>query len=295
MNEKRGAWYLLTGLVIGLALGLVYSLGLNPIEFSFIAPQSLGEAYKEQYRLLIAQAFEANGDIGRAEARLSLLHDNNMPAALAAQAQKLLAEGGDPDEARSLAALEGALRSGSLPVSPSDTALSENVLETASTDQTTPSSTPIPPTATVDPDRAILTPTANPSNIPSANPTLTPKVTPLPETLFNAVFTLYEKREVCIPGAEESLLQIEVLDEEGIPLPGMKIEVIWGDDSDTFFTGLHPDVSLGYADFRMQPTISYAVRVGERGQMESGLTAVECSNASGDDYPGGWWLTFEAP
>ena len=41
MNRGRGPWYLLTGLMVGLAIGLIYSWLLDPVEYSNASPQAL--------------------------------------------------------------------------------------------------------------------------------------------------------------------------------------------------------------------------------------------------------------
>ena len=98
MRENRGAWYLLTGLVTGIVIGLVVSIWVLPAEFARTSPQALGEDYKAVYRGLIALSYSANGDIGRARARISLLQDVNPAAVFSAQAQRQLTEGGDLDK-----------------------------------------------------------------------------------------------------------------------------------------------------------------------------------------------------
>jgi gas vesicle protein len=105
MREKRGQWYLLTGLVLGLTIGLIISLVIAPSKFNYASPHSLGEEYKAEYRSLIALAYNADQDIGRAKARLSLLQDANPGAVFSAQAQRVLASGGDVMEANALSIL----------------------------------------------------------------------------------------------------------------------------------------------------------------------------------------------
>jgi hypothetical protein len=105
MNEKRGHWYLLTGLVFGLIIGLIISLVIAPAKFNYSAPPSLTDEYKSIYRSLIALTYDDNNDLGRAKARLNLLQDINPGAVFSAQAQKLLASGGDVMEANALSIL----------------------------------------------------------------------------------------------------------------------------------------------------------------------------------------------
>lgn len=106
--ENRSAWYLLTGLVIGLALGLIYTWLINPVVYVNTEPASLEAPYKEFYRLTIAQVYSATGNFDRAYKRLALLEDKDPVLALGAQAQSALADG-DIEDARALALLASAL------------------------------------------------------------------------------------------------------------------------------------------------------------------------------------------
>ncbi|MEM5774821.1 MAG: hypothetical protein AAGU05_07430 [Anaerolineaceae bacterium] len=105
MDQDRGKLYLLTGLALGLILGLVISIGIAPKKFNYSAPQSLSDEYKAMYRSMIALSYNANHDLGRARARMALLQDVNPGAVFSAQAQKLLASGGDVMEANALSIL----------------------------------------------------------------------------------------------------------------------------------------------------------------------------------------------
>ena len=105
MREKKGQWYLLTGILIGFLAGLAIAWIIQPVEYTDTSPASLQPTYKDRYRVLIAKAYTASGDLVRAKARLELLGDENPLLALTEQAQRTLAEGSSPEEARSLSLL----------------------------------------------------------------------------------------------------------------------------------------------------------------------------------------------
>lgn len=110
MNEEnRGPWYLLTGLVIGVLIGLGYAWLFQPAPQINTSPAGLDAVYKEKQRALIASAYMATGNLQRAQARLELLEDKDLYGSLARQAQKALADGSSPDEARALGMLSIAL------------------------------------------------------------------------------------------------------------------------------------------------------------------------------------------
>ena len=110
MNEdERGNWYLLTGVVLGIILGILFAWVISPVEYVDTAPESLKDEFKDQYRVLIASAYVANGDLVRAKARLGLLDEADIYLVVAEQAQQMLAEGGSVDEAQALGRLALAL------------------------------------------------------------------------------------------------------------------------------------------------------------------------------------------
>jgi hypothetical protein len=100
---------LLTGAVLGLILGLVYAWLINPVVYESSTPGTLGEADKDFYRVMIAQVYDATGDLGRASLRLALLEDPDPVYTLGAQAQRALAAGRE-GEAHALALLASALQ-----------------------------------------------------------------------------------------------------------------------------------------------------------------------------------------
>ena len=108
-EEKRGSWYLLTGLILGLLCGLVYAWLVDPAIYENTDPASLAPSFKDNYRSLIAQTYEETGNLNRAVSRLALLEDPDPVYALGAQAQQALAEG-QPEEAHALALLAAALQ-----------------------------------------------------------------------------------------------------------------------------------------------------------------------------------------
>ena len=71
--------------------------------------------------------------------------------------------------------------------------------------------------------------------------------------------------------------------------------VRWEGGRDIFFTGLKPEFGLGYADFAMEPEVSYDLRLLDGGEGISGLTTVECENDDGRRWWGSWRVNFSQP
>jgi hypothetical protein len=124
-SDRRGSWYLLTGVVLGVAVGLVYSWVISPVRYVDAPPYSLRSDYKDQYRALVAIAYLYNHDLLRAEGRLAQLKDSSPAQTLAKQSQRALAAGHPEEEIRAL-----------------------GILAIALSGQTTPESSSVPPVAT---------------------------------------------------------------------------------------------------------------------------------------------------
>ncbi len=282
MNETpRGPWYLLTGLALGLALGLFYAWALAPANEVDTSPDTLQTQYKEQYRAMIALAYLSDGDVGRARARLSLLGDRDPVEALTIQAQRALTADNPDEEAYALGKLAADL--GGVP-RPQD---SPAPTDTSKTSTATPSPRP---TATRTP-----APTATPTALPTSRATFTPLPTRTPTATPGAPFILEERTFLCNPDWTRPLLRVDVRDASRQPVPGVPITVSWAEGEEIFYTGLKPDLGLGIADFEMTPGITYTLVAGQGGQVIGDLQAAECEGEDGARYWGSWMLTFVQP
>jgi hypothetical protein len=321
-REERGSLYLLTGLLVGLALGLGYSWWIRPVTYAETTPASLRADFKDQYRSMIAVAYLANGDLLRARGRLDLLQDPDMYQALAEQAQRTLAQGTSGEEARALGLLAVAVgqqpQTGSSPqgldgpeaASPSPTppALTPDLTFTALAATLLPSATGGPPSGETP---VGISPTATPvlAGAPVETPTFTPGPTdtPAPVIVFTppptrtptatqgAPFALQSRDLVCNPALDEPLIQVQAQDAAGQPVPGLEFVVSWPGGEERFFTGLKPDLGLGYGDFTMVEGVTYALQLAEGGEPIVDLTPQECETGSGRQYLGSWLLTFVRP
>lgn len=275
-GESRGNWYLLTGMIIGVALGLIIAWVISPVQYVDTDPSTLASSYKEQYRLVIALAYNAERDLEWARARLNLIDPDGTIQELAAQAQRMLAENQSAQEARALTELAAAL---SQPVGserPTTTqASASGVEEQPDSSQSTPANA-VDAIATPNLAAAVQTatvpiPTRTPTITPTRAPTFTPRPTATPMQVLDAPFVLVDQREVCDGSIPANLMQVFVSDADGNPLPGVRIAVTWQDGEDIFYSGLTPEIGPGYADFQMDTGIVYDVKVGEVSDLLSGL------------------------
>jgi hypothetical protein len=256
-------------------LGLLYAWVWAPVEQIDTFPSSLRADFKDEYRALVARAYVADGDLGRAQARLALLGDDDPARAVSLQAQLTLGEGGSDSLARALGILAADLESGSS----SDPEIPSSA--TAPGVTVTPSLTP---TLTEAPG-ASLTPTKTTTPIASRTPTATQ----------GAAFVAREFFLVCEEKYTIPLIMVYVFNAANQPVPGVEVQVTWEGGTDTFFTGLKPEFGLGYADFEMTPEVIYTLRLADGGEPVSGLATVECENDDGLRWWGSWRVNFTQP
>jgi hypothetical protein len=278
VSALRGPWLLVGGLVLGLALGLFYARVASPVSYANTTPLALNPSARDTYRLMIAGAYGADGDLARARSRLALFSDEDPARALAAQAQQLVAQGGRSQDARQLALLAAALNQPlSQAASPSPAASATAVQPTALSSAPTPSAT-----ATLSAALA-LTP------FPTATATSTP----------HAPYVLKKASPVCDPSLAAPLLEVVVRNQYSSGVPGVEAQVTWAGGQDTFYTGLKPQQGAGYGDFTMTPGVTYTLRLGDGGAPVEDLTAGVCPAPTGvpgaKEYAGGVRLEFGAP
>jgi hypothetical protein len=255
--------------IIALVAGLLYTWQIDPVEYVDTAPDTLRSDFKSDYLALIASAYASTGNLARAQARLDLFPDPDPATTLAALAQQRLAEGRPESEARAIAMLASALGE-----QPTPFVRTPGALETALASN---------PTITPDllaTNRALLT----------MAPTLMPSRTPTP--FVAGSFELQSRELICDPTLQQPLLQGLVLDEKARQLAGIEVLVVWDTGQDHFFTGLKPELGLGYGDFEMTEGVTYAVQIAGNTELVTDLSAEECGDDGDDVYLGSWLLTF---
>jgi hypothetical protein len=261
----RIGWFLLViGLALGIIFGLYYAWEISPTMFTQASPSDLQPPYQDQYRTLVALAFSSTGDLRRATIRLRRLPSEDPSKDLIALAQRHLAEGRPEDETEALALLAATL-------------LDAEQTQIAAIEGSTPGT----PKAEIPPS-----PSPSPTRDATRAPTITATMPP--------PFRLSSIESICNPALERPLIQVEILDREGDPLPGVQIIAIWDEGEDRFFTGLKPELGLGYADFTMEVGRSYAIQIANGVEPVSGIQAGTCNGLGNATYPGSWKLIFQS-
>jgi hypothetical protein len=101
--------------------------------------------------------------------------------------------------------------------------------------------------------------------------------------------------QVCNPNLSEPQIQVFINNAAGQGVPGVEIIITWADGQESFFTGLKPEMDIGYADYVMSPDLVYTLQVSNGGQLIPDLTIPECEDNDGERYRGSWRLIFKHP
>jgi hypothetical protein len=293
VNAKRGFWYLLTGLALGLGIGLLVTWVIAPMQYIDTSPASLRTDFKDEYRFMIASAYFTSGDLPRAQARLATLGDSDPIKALGAQAQRMLANNSSMELIQVLAGLSEAMQNR---VSLPNPTVAQTVQVSAMPfNDSTPTSIPLPSTTpavspSVTQPSQEDTPTPAPSPLVPSLPHPTHTDTPTPQ----AAFVLTGQSTFCDP-AQPGLLQIYLSNSVGKPVASVELVVTWIGGEDHFFTGLKPEISDGYADYTMTSSVEYAVSLAAFGTRITGISPPVCTDNRGKAYPGEIRLDFKQP
>jgi hypothetical protein len=72
---RRWIWFLLF-VILGIGVGLFYGWVINPVKYVDTTPAKLRSDYQADYILMVAEAYQAEGDLDQAARRLAVLGDN---------------------------------------------------------------------------------------------------------------------------------------------------------------------------------------------------------------------------
>ncbi len=268
------------GLLVGLAAALYYAWIEEPVTFTQASPARLRASYRNEYILLVSQAYEANGDWDVAKERLTALGVSDPGQLILEQMEKTLRDGRPSSELASLANL--ARQAGAVspvldvfapPPTPS--------LAAQEIAQTTPQ---------VVGEEVLSITGSNDSETSSPQTTVTAILQPEPSQVPG--YRLLKKEKICTPGEPMEKIEVVILDSLLEPLPGIEVLVTWDGGQDHFFTGFKPELGLGFGDVSIEPGITYMVSIAGDSRVVGDLRLEACDSLAGD-YPGGWRLLFQ--
>jgi hypothetical protein len=253
----------ITGGVIGLAI----AWWVLPAKVVNTTPETLRQADKDRYRVLIAEDFLVNGDGEKSKVRLALLDPTESRIALSNQ----VVRGAwlNEKERQALVTLDSAMN-GHTGSSAQPTVRSETPF----------ASTQVMPTLTTS-SVSIMSPTPDPQKQPTHSSTTTPPG-----------FIILGQTPLCETGQNPRLM-VTVVDPSGKPLTGAVIIIKTADSSNRMITGLKPNNSAGVVDFIMTDGIVYSISIEGRSNTFDGFGVSQCTSSTGQVFPGGWFVQIQ--
>jgi hypothetical protein len=111
MGEQQPQWIVpaAIGIMAGLALGAFIGWWAWPVTYTNTSPAALREDYRDEYVLMVAAAYQVQGDAAQARERLALLDPQQPSAAVVELAERLVERGGREEDIERLVHLAQAL------------------------------------------------------------------------------------------------------------------------------------------------------------------------------------------
>ncbi|MEE4193779.1 MAG: hypothetical protein V2J07_01140 [Anaerolineae bacterium] len=297
-TNRFGSAYLFTGALIGLVLGLILSLAFFRLRWVDITPASLTFEDQKEYVSAVALCYDAEKDIGRARARLEMMEPSlPLPNFVNQFGSHVRADDNGPSHRMlSIYYLAIDLSDGAIQLEGLEEYLNQDEEEASPVEETEPEEESALPTATLEMAATQPTQTMSEESSGEESEPITEDLTP-PDPVAQTVevndqpFQLAERLNFCDQNLAKQL-QVEVLGDDGVPLQGVQIFIQWDGGTETFFTGLYPEINDGYADFDMTGEIIYQLQVGAESLFVDNIQGNLCELGDGTTYFGGVWLKF---
>jgi hypothetical protein len=107
LRKRKGTVLLLAifGLLLGAGMGLWIGWGIAPVEYTDTDLSYLHPNYRDDYILMVSEAYALDGDLETARARMALLSLPDPAQALADRAEKAISQDTAPSYIRALVRL----------------------------------------------------------------------------------------------------------------------------------------------------------------------------------------------
>ena len=108
-NKWTLFWVALVAVLSGAGLGLWYGWVVNPVEYKDTDVAHLYTVYRDEFILMVGEAYAVDGDLGTARARLALLSLPDPANTIADMAEAAIGQSGSRLDVQALARLAAAL------------------------------------------------------------------------------------------------------------------------------------------------------------------------------------------
>jgi hypothetical protein len=258
--------------VLGGGGGLFYTWVLNPIVEFDTQPWQLNATDRQHYIVAIMLDYAYRADLPRTIERLAALRPRQDPIQEVADLACTLTTSAYVNNSSGLRAVRAMMRFYQLQGRTGcadQIVLPDDVQSTAVVVIQLPTPTLTPPaTKTATPDSPLrTTPTPGLFIVPTNPPQRNYEIANIP------TFCSVERA---------GLIEVNVVDFNGRGIPGQRVRVRWDGGESIFATGLKPERDPGYADFAMEPGVSYIVDMPGVSDPSRPLTATSCALENGD-------------
>ncbi len=277
-NRPRRAfsWLgVILGLTLGMAGGFYWAWEVSPIVEYDTEPWQLNPQDRAAFVVAIMLRYDADGDVGAAVQSLIDLRLQDDPIQAVADTACQLATTGYINSATGLRAIRAMMN---FYQAQARIGCADDLIQSAS----------IVPTQIVEIAVATTTATLPPPDTKTPTPgtasdtTATPNRLIVPTSAPQSDFIFVNATTFC-ESANSGVIQVFIYEIDGVSgIPGQVIRARWENQENTFFTGLKPERGIGYADFDMQPDVSYLLDLpGASDPIPQSLVAVSCTTSDG--------------
>lgn len=276
-------WWVIIGLLIGLAGGLSYAWLIDPVQYVDSYPPQMAPPYRRDWIHMTAFAYGHQANLRRAKIRLMHLPDTEVRKELGRALDVAVAEGQSSPVLQRMAGLAQHFGVDS-PTVRIYTGAGESV-EIPTVNPTSIASEPTPTPATLDPP--------TPSPVP---PTMTPTPVFTPTYVISNVFrTCAPRPRIALSVTHEVSATIRGREERVTRgISNVETWLLWSDGADRAITGLRPRQGSGYVDFDVEPGLRYNLYLEEPTGVPLTVLEIQMCDARGSD---GWtdWLIIVRP
>ena len=294
----KASWvWLAVGVALGLAAGLIYTWGIQPVEFYDTYPPLMREDFRADWIRMTALAYAYDGDLERAHLRLQRLAPEEIRHELLQTLDAAVASGRPLSALQRLATLAQDYGADSPAVRIYTGEETVILLSTPTRAPTSPPLSTTMPSPTATATATPLTVTTTPT-LPPIPHVILPTPTPLPPP-----YRISQTIESCLPEPRLAIsltasVTVTVRGREQrqtIGLPGKELWLLGTDDADHAFTGLRPAQGLGYADFNVEPEHSYNLYIETpTGAPVATLKTAACTATGEGDRWQSWLIILQA-
>ena len=274
---------LIVGLVLGLAVGLVYTWGIAPLEFYDTYPPLLRKDFRDDWTRLTVLAYGAEGNWSRTQLRLQDIPQAEIQDIAEETLDQAVKAGRPLDVLQKLARLATSYGVDSMAV---------NIYTGSNPVAPTPVPSALPATLTPTPTQTMLPPTPTPSPVPTYS-----RFSTTPTPFPSAAYHIISQTLTCV---DSPLLSVSLVVSrtttvrrrevvEDVPVPGREVWLLWEDGADRATTGFKPEFDPGYADFVVGPGHVYKLYIDiPQGVPVTTVQVEPCTPAEGRGWISRW-------